>query len=81
MKKLYAVKKWEVKAGKNRGLYVHATRKQSSKFFPEWGILFINYNVGLYRYHHVPEEDVILTHSIWARHVMRKSWEKIITQK
>lgn len=82
-KKLYAMKKWEVKSGKNRGLYIACTHEQAEKFFPEWGRLDDEYwsTTCLKRKHRVPEEWYILTHSIWARYVMRPHWEAIIIKK
>lgn len=78
-KQLRAFKKWEVKTGKNRGYYVAATREQAQKFFPEWGIMSAENASGynLHIRHAIPLDCVILTHSIWARGVMRKEWERV----
>lgn len=85
--KLTALKKWEVKTGKNRGFYIAATPKQAQKFFPEWNMLDSSYasTGAIRRRHAVPEyvggeHIVILTHSIWSYGVMRKEWERVITQ-
>lgn len=84
MKKLRGIKKWEVKTGKSRGYYVAATRKDAQKFFPEWGMLNDESwsTECIRRRHGVPafvgkEPVVILTHSIEARGVMRKHWERV----
>lgn len=72
-----AIKKWEVKTGKNKGLYIAVTPKQAEKFYPQWGGLIYDYNAGIYKYHGVKHTDIILTCSVWARHSMRKSWLNI----
>lgn len=77
--KLRAIKKWEVKGGKNRGIYVAVTPEQAEKFYPRWGGLAYENNYELYRYHTVKEPNKILTTSTWARHVMREEWNKVIT--
>lgn len=79
-KKLYAVKKWEVRTGKNRGYYVACTQEQAQAFFPEWGGLDSSYwsTECIRRKHRVPHGLRILTHSIWARGVMRPEWERVI---
>lgn len=78
-KQLKAIKKWEVKTGKNSGYYAATTKKYAQSFFPEWGILqrenVTGYNIG--KRHGVPDHLLILTHSRWARNVMRKEWERI----
>lgn len=78
-KLLRAFKKWEVKTGKNQGYYVAATRKQAEKFFPEWGILSAENASGynLHIRHRIPLDCVILTHSIWARSVMKKEYDRV----
>ena len=78
-KQLKAVMKWEVKTGKNRGYYVAATPEQAQKFFPEWGGLDDSYEStqAIKRRHAVPVGLRVLTHSIWARGVMRPHWERI----
>lgn len=75
-----ALKKWEVKTGKNRGLYIAVTPEQSKAFFPEWGILVYEYNSGIYNFHGVKHTDFVLTCSTWARHSMKKHWEKVTTK-
>lgn len=76
-----ALKKWEVKTGKNRGYYLAVTPEQAVKFFPEWGRLNDEYysTACIKRRHSVPDTAQVLTRSIWARAVMRKEWEKVIT--
>lgn len=78
--KLKATKKWEVKAGKNRGLYIAVAKDKSAKFFPQWGILNADYNYPIYKRHKVnPDTHYIITTSTWARVVMRPRWEKVTT--
>lgn len=78
--KLHALKKWEVKTGPNRGIYVAVTPEQAQKFYPRWGGLDEVYRAGVYQYHGVKEPNKILTTSIWARHAMRGEWSKVITK-
>lgn len=79
MKTLRAVKKWEVKTGKNRGLYVACTPAQAEKFYPQWGGLDDSYEStqAIKRRHQVPPGLRVLTHSVWARNVMRPHWERV----
>lgn len=76
-----AIKKWEVRTGPNRGYYVAVKPSQATKFYPIWGSLNNEYwsTVCIKRRHSLPQDCVILTHSIWARGVMRKEWEKVTT--
>ncbi len=74
-----AIKKWEVKTGKNRGYYLAVTPKQAEKFFPRWGRLDNSYwsTLCLKRRHSIPEQLDILTHSNWARWAMKKEYDKV----
>ncbi len=77
MKRLKAFKKWEVKSGENRGIYVAVTPEQAQNFYPEWGGLIYENNYGLYKYHGIKQPNIILTTSTWARYVMRPHWERV----
>lgn len=72
-----ALQKWEVKAGKNVGIYLAVTPKQAEKFYPRWGGLNYETNYHIYKYHGIKQPNVILTTSIWAMYHMRKEWEKV----
>lgn len=75
--KLKAIAKWEVKTGKNRGIYVAVTPEQAQKFYPRWGGLDHVTRYYTYKRHGIKEPNKILTTSIWARHAMRPEWEKV----
>jgi hypothetical protein len=74
------IRKFEVKTGKNRGLYI-VTDTQKDKLYKEladkWGILQSeNYN-GFYNYHGVNQYDCLIwTHSTWAYSVMREEYNR-----
>ena len=76
--KLTAVKKWEVSTGKNRGIYIAVTPKQAEAFYPRWGGLDYMTRYELYKYHGIKKPNKILTTSTWARHSMRKEWDKVV---
>lgn len=70
------MKKFEVKTGKNKGLYIVVeNRAKAEKFFPKWGMLIEEYNYNFYKYHNALGK-IILTCSVWARGIMRKDWER-----
>lgn len=74
-KQLRAFKKWHTK----EAFFVAATREQAKNFFPEWGIISAE-NASGYNLHvryGIPLECVILSHTIWARGVMRPEWERV----
>lgn len=76
--------KWEVKTGKHRGFYVACTPEQAEAFYPQWGGLDDSYEStqNIKRRHSVPAGLRVLTHSIWARGVMRPYFESVkITSK
>lgn len=79
MKNLKAMKKWEVKTGKNRGLYIAVeNRIKAEPFFPQWGMLSDISSYDIKKRHSLPQTCIVLTHSIWARYVMRKNWDAVV---
>lgn len=78
-----AYKKWEVKTGKNRGLYLALEKEGAIKFLMrDWAMLNDDFQStsDLKRAHNVPSEMVILTTSVWSRFAMRVQWEAVTTQ-
>jgi hypothetical protein len=70
------INKFEVKTGKNAGYYlVVDTWKNCNKYFPKWGGLVEEYNYNFYKYHNALGK-FILTHSKWAKHVMKSEYIK-----
>ena len=60
------------------GYHIVMHQNKTKKYFPKWGRLDPEYasTQNLMKKHNVPKSHAILTHSVWAKHVMKKYYDR-----